>query len=376
MRILMVNYSEILQAGGVHTVIRKVCAQLAHRGHCCTVVSVNQANLPPIESVEGFTIVRVPSSISRWLYGFSPEVLAYLEEQLKGNLRPDVLHVHGYHSLITPSVILLAAKSGVPIVFSPYYSAHNTVLGRGFSVPYSIIAKRIFRCADAILCASETEAAALRRLDADPRKLMTVSLGVDRLPTGARHRAPRADRQLALLYVGWLLRYKGVQYMIGALKELEQRHGVSAKLQVVGDGPYKRKLERLATRLGVEADIDWSPPLAERDLRSAYAASDFLLSLSASEAYGLVVAEALTAGTPCVVSEASALKEFLSEPGCFGVRNPSEPTRLANVLATLSRRQIRVGPFSPKIKTWEEVAREYEAIYASCARRQRLSGAC
>ncbi len=372
----MVNYSEILRPGGVHTVIRKVCTQLSHSGHRCTVVSVNQANLLPIESVEGFTIVRIPSNISRWLYGFSPEVLTYLEEQLKGDLPPDVLHVHGYHTLITPGVIALAANSRVPVVFSPYFSAHNTLLGSGFSVPYSMITKRMFRYPDAVLCASETEAAALRRLEVDPRKLVTVSLGVDRLPTGAKHRAPRADGQLVLLYVGWLLKYKGVQHMIGALKELEQRHGISARLQVVGDGPYKRRLMRLATRLGVETCIDWIRPLTESDLHSAYAASDFLLSLSTSEAYGLVVAEALTAGTPCVVSEESALKEFLGEPGCFGVKNPSEPTGLADVLATLSHREIQVGPFSPKIKTWEEVAQKYEAVYTSCARKQRLSEAC
>jgi len=327
-------------------------------------VTVNPGGLEPTESLEGFTITRIESKISKPLYGFSPEVFRYLKRTIGTDLNPDVVHVHGFHTMMTPNVIKLAQRRGLPVVFSPYYSAHNTLLGNAFSAAYEVMVRGVFRRCEVIMCTSDDEEVTVEsRLKVDRRQTLTIPLGVETVPLQAVRRPPVPHTPLALLYVGWLVKYKGVQYAIRALKELVDVLNLDARLRIIGDGPYKGTLMRLAGSLGVEERVEWSPTLPKAELHNAFEKADFLLLLSSSEAYGLVVAEALAAGTPCVVSKSSALIEFLDEPGCFGVDSPPDPSELARLILHLSNKVIEVGPFSRKIRPWKDVALDYENVY-------------
>ena len=90
--------------------------------------------------------------------------------------------------------------------------------------------------------------------------------------------------------------------------------------------------------------------------------------LSKNENYGITVAEALALGTPVIVTKHSALREFLSEPGCFGVDYPPNPREVAELILKIVNSDVKVGPFSRKIRTWEEVVKDYEEIYSTLAR--------
>ena len=96
---------------------------------------------------------------------------------------------------------------------------------------------------------------------------------------------------------------------------------------------------------------------------SYYKKSDIFLLLSQSENYGIVVPEALTMGTPVIVTKRTALNEFLNEPGCFGVDYPPDPKEVANLILKIYKSDIKVGPFTKKIRTWNEVALDYEQLY-------------
>ena len=94
--------------------------------------------------------------------------------------------------------------------------------------------------------------------------------------------------------------------------------------------------------------------------------ADLLLLLSNSEAYGIVVAEALALGTPCIVADATALHEFVAEPGCFGVDYPPDPEKVARLITEVFESSVQVGPFSDKIRPWGAVGRAYERLYCQC----------
>jgi glycosyltransferase involved in cell wall biosynthesis len=119
----------------------------------------------------------------------------------------------------------------------------------------------------------------------------------------------------------------------------------------------------LAKELQVDDRITWKASLTQTELLRELQAADVLLLLSKSEAYGIVVAEALSAGTPCIVANTTALREFATEPGCFGVESPSNPKAVAELVLYIHENDIRVGPFSNKIRTWGKVVQNYEAIY-------------
>jgi glycosyltransferase involved in cell wall biosynthesis len=94
--------------------------------------------------------------------------------------------------------------------------------------------------------------------------------------------------------------------------------------------------------------------------------ADLLVLLSNSEAYGIVVAEALALGTPCIVADSTALHEFVAEPGCFGVDYPPDSQKVARLITEVFESTAQVGPFSGKIRTWEAVGRAYERLYCRC----------
>jgi glycosyltransferase involved in cell wall biosynthesis len=81
------------------------------------------------------------------------------------------------------------------------------------------------------------------------------------------------------------------------------------------------------------------------------------------ESYGLVVAESLAHGTPCIVSKTSALTEFLNEPGCFGVDYPPDDEALAKLILDVSASEVEVSNLSRKVRVWDEVAEDYVRVY-------------
>ena len=90
---------------------------------------------------------------------------------------------------------------------------------------------------------------------------------------------------------------------------------------------------------------------------------DIFLLLSNSEAYGITVAEALALGIPCIITKITALNEFINEPGCFGVNYPPDPTEVAKMVLKIYTDDVKVGPFSDKIRTWDKVSKDYENVY-------------
>jgi glycosyltransferase involved in cell wall biosynthesis len=99
------------------------------------------------------------------------------------------------------------------------------------------------------------------------------------------------------------------------------------------------------------------------ELYQKLADADILFLLSREESYGIVVAESLAMGTPCIVSNTTALGEFMREPSCFGINYPPDSKELSKLILEIFTEDVKVGAFSDKIRTWEEVAIDYEYLY-------------
>jgi glycosyltransferase involved in cell wall biosynthesis len=103
-------------------------------------------------------------------------------------------------------------------------------------------------------------------------------------------------------YFGKLIEQKGVHVLLDAVA------GIPARLVVVGFGPERAALERHAAALGVEALF--TGPLEHRHLRHLLALSDACVVPSIfPEAFGMVAAEAASAGCPPLVARHSGLAE-------------------------------------------------------------------
>jgi glycosyltransferase involved in cell wall biosynthesis len=169
----------------------------------------------------------------------------------------------------------------------------------------------------------------------------------------------KTGSEKTILYVGRLEEYKGVQYIIQSLPELPE-----FQLRIVGKGPYEEELRSLAKNLGVEKRVEWLKDLSRKELLECYAKADVFLMLSSHEAYGITVAEALAAGTPCIVAKGSALEEFVDGRNCIGIENEISKENVIRALKEIKKKERKeYSGIEKNIMDWNEVSARIEKQY-------------
>jgi glycosyltransferase involved in cell wall biosynthesis len=308
-----------------------------------------------VEIIKGVTVMRFRSIAPSDAYFFAPQIYFYLTKA-----KCDVIHAHSYHAL--PAFFAALAKNDRKFVFTSHYHGRgHTILRNILHTPYKFIGSRIFRKADRVICVSRYEKELTKGIfGLSDEKLVCVPNGVNleefRTKDGVK------DKK-TILYVGRLERYKRVQHIIRALPYLD-----GYRLVIVGKGPYGGELRKLAFRIDVNGKIEWLKDLSREELLEQYKSAGVFVFLSSFEAFGITVAEALASGTPCIVAETGALKEFIDEKICFGLRNPENVNELAEKIIEVSNLKLKINlsdlpKDKIKIRSWDEVVDEHEKIY-------------
>lgn len=133
-----------------------------------------------------------------------------------------------------------------------------------------------------------------------------------------------------VLFVGRLNYYKGLRYLIEAMKSIR------AKLVIVGEGPLKESLKKKIQELGIGDKVIFLPFITkESELVNFYkACSVFVLpSVFKSEAFGLVLLEAMACQKPVVTTELGTGTSFVNQDGVTGfVVPPKDSLALAKAI--------------------------------------------
>ncbi len=254
----------------------------------------------------------------------------------------EVVHAH-----LFPTSLFVAAASyfarGQPFVFSE----HN-VFNRRRRVPvFKLLDRAIYRRYARIVAVSEAVATALRHwLPEVAAKLAVVPNSVD--PSrfavspaqrqAVRHALGLAPNDQVILFVGRLVRAKGVEVLLEALAHLPAK--ARAKCLIVGPGPLRAELEqnldeslrRSVTFLGARSDI---PDLL--------AAADLFVLPSRWEGLPVVVLEAMAARLPIVATRVGGIPDVLQHGVSGCLVPPDDPRSLADGIgALLSSQTARV----------------------------------
>jgi rhamnosyl/mannosyltransferase len=137
-----------------------------------------------------------------------------------------------------------------------------------------------------------------------------------------------------LFFVGRLRYYKGVNYLLEALRQLPR-----TQLTIVGTGPKEQEWKERAKGLGVNERVTWLGDLPDAELKAYYRACDiFVLPCSErSEAFGTVQLEAMAAGKPVVSCDVKTGVAWVNRNEVTGlVVPPKDPTALAKAIRRLS----------------------------------------
>lgn len=142
-----------------------------------------------------------------------------------------------------------------------------------------------------------------------------------------------SDREIKLMGVGKLVKHKGFHRLIPMVRRLRDT-GLPAHLYILGEGPMKEELERLAAEQGVGSAVTL---LGYRTNPYKYVAKcDLFLCASAAEGFSTAATEALIVGTPVCTVEVSGMKEMLGDHNEWGVVTENEDEALyAGILGLL-----------------------------------------
>jgi len=161
------------------------------------------------------------------------------------------------------------------------------------------------------------------RLEGVPEaKIRHIYPGVDieRFAPGPADRAALNldGDEFVILFVGWLLPRKGIDYLLLALRELLNDpglHGQRLRLLIVGSGPGRGRVEGLLDRLELRDICTFAGSLPYSRMPEVYRAVDvFVLPSIATpewqEQFGMSLIEAMASGTPVVSTMSGAIPEI------------------------------------------------------------------
>jgi glycosyltransferase involved in cell wall biosynthesis len=176
---------------------------------------------------------------------------------------------------------------------------------------------------------------------ADPKRTHRIYNPVDCGIVLAPTAAELAERTPEILAVGRLEKRKNFDLVLRAFAALGRP---DVGLTLLGDGPERNALIALADQLGIGDRLRMPGHVAEPWLY--YARATCLAVASASEAFGLTVAEALAHGLPVVSSDCNGPREILAD-GRFGLLVPIGD--VPALTAALAQALAQPGDPAPRI---------------------------
>lgn len=346
MNILQVTPRYPPQSGGVETHVKEISERLVEYGHRVTVVAADAGGKGNRRETRNGVRVRRYRSLA-------PDDAMHVCPQITKAVRDsdaDVVHAHNYHSFP-----LFFAALGVGdrrfVVTTHYHGGSASSFRDRLLVVYRPFGRWAIRRADQVVAVSGWEKDQLASDFSVEATVIPNGVETERFSTAK----PFEWERRYLLTVGRLEEYKGVQHVIRTMSDLPEYD-----LLVAGSGPYREELERVARAEGVEERVEFLGYVDDEVLPELYAGAEVYVTLSEFESYGITVAEALAAGTPCVVQPKRALTDWSMKKSVTSV----DEVR-AKSLCRAVNNAIESGMFTENIVSWENVAKECLVVYQS-----------
>lgn len=371
-RVLMVNYEFPPFGGGTGLACRHLLDELARRGG----VAVDLVTSGPVRRVErerlrgDIVVHRLPTPKRDIHYWRAPELAIWTARAL-GYART-LVRTRQYtfchcwagwpsgivgHLLPGPLPYIVALRgSDVP--------GYNTRLRLLDPLVMRTVCRRVWRHAARIVAVSR-----------DLRALAHVTQPdacIDVIPNGVDTRAftPARPGQDGLLFVGRLIRRKGVDILIEAVRLLAAEHP-GLTLTVAGDGPERARLEGMVRDYGLQEQVRFPGFLDRASLADTYRRAGVFVLPALSDAMPNVVLEAMAAGLAIITTRTGA-QELLNDNGQIVERADPEALR-ASIARYLRDRDLLVrhqrnSRRLAETMSWAAVAEYYATLYADlCA---------
>jgi len=173
-----------------------------------------------------------------------------------------------------------------------------------------------------------------------------LEIGVERIKNGLS-RGQEQSGQLRILWSGKFKYHKALHLLLQALTHMPS--DISYELRILGEGPLKRRWQRMAQRLGIDAHCRWLGWLPYGEAIHQFDEADVLVFTSLRDTTGTVVLEALSRGVPIICLDHQGAGEVIT-PQCgikIAVTTPEEViVKLRQTIISLAKDRAKLQALS------------------------------
>ena len=204
---------------------------------------------------------------------------------------------------------------------------------------------------------TEMGRAALVARGLSPEKILRIRRGLDRLPAVKRLRSSREP--LRLICVARLVEKKGLDHQLRIYAALRAAR-VPFEARIVGEGPLRPALEKLAGGLGIAADVTFCGHLPQHEVWGQFEWADVLLHTGviapSGDRDGLpnVIPEAMSSGVLVVTSPTAGTTEAITDGASGFVRPVDAPAEWVAVLRRLASDDALAESLRGAARAWVE----------------------
>lgn len=369
MNILMMTNTYLPHVGGVAKSVEAFRNSFRNLGHDVLLIAPEFEGYDPNEA----GVVRIPAVQNFNGSDFSVRLPlpVMLNEKIR-NFNPDIVHSH-HPFLLGINAVRLSAVYNCPLIFTyhtMYENYTHYIPGDSKAMKrYAIkLATGYCNLCDGVIAPSETIAGILKKREVH-HDVRVIPTGVDfksfqaASPESIRKRCDIPSDATLLGFVSRLAKEKNLNFLCEAIADL-MNEKKTIYFAIVGDGKEKDHLESFFNEKNLSNRVRFTGVLKGRELINAYAAFDLFCFASKSETQGMVLLEAMGAGTPAVALDAPGVRDVVNhrENGILvheedketftrtikeTVEHPEELTRLKNG-ALKTARQLSIENCSKK----------------------------
>ncbi len=385
-----------IDSGGQNVYVANVARQLSRHGYCVDVFTrLDNPYLPnEMDWDDNVRIIHVPAGPARQLpkeslLPYMDDFGAYLLDHIRENApQYDVIHANFFMSAM--AALPVARHTGTPlaVTFHALGKVRRMHQASADLFPDSRfrIEEDIVRDADCIIAECPQDRQDLIALyDADPARIRMVPCGYDpdELQTLDQRQARRLlgwdDGVFHMLQLGRMVPRKGVDNVIRALGRLRHKHGIDARLCVVGgrtgngvegDAPELNRLADIARQEKVADHVEFTGSRSRNVLNRYYSAADVFVTTPWYEPFGITPIEAMACSRPVIGSDTGGIRYTVVHGRTGFLVPPKDPDALAARLATLAQDHglaVKMGlagaSRAQEMFTWRRVALQLADVF-------------
>ena len=391
MRILHIGKYFPPHSGGMETFLRDLMQeQHAHGLEVAALVHSSNRKFRTrrevfAEEQSKLDITRVACWFTFSFVPVSPSFFWVLKKTLK-RFRPDVIHLHMPNASALLALVSTDAKK-IPWVIhwqSDVVTSRHKRLLRWLYPLYRLPEQVLLKRAAKIIATSPPYLSSSDPLARHKAKCAVVPLALRELEPAANwnatsdNNAGRSQPPLRVLTVCRLTYYKGLSYLLEAIAKTP-----NTTLTLIGDGEELKSIQKQIQRLQLGERITHIRHCSDQALRTHYQSHDIfcLPSIERTEAFGVVLLEAMRMGLPCLVTDVpgSGMRWVVDAPVAGYLVKHADSEALAEALGGIQADRGRLNQVAEqahgryqKHLSMSACHKSIEAIYDGAIRQEAL----